>query len=110
MLVIFVNYFSGILKNAKNPMITKTSKKYLYSALILFLIAECMAQKPLFENSDFSKGNLLNWKLEGEDFSYTPATAAINPGWDVSGSETKDLAIRWDTRQEMYRQPELTQR
>jgi fructan beta-fructosidase len=75
--------------------------------LLLFLFQVSQAQEPLFENSDFSRGNLMNWTVTGEAFSYTPATAAINPGWDVTGSQQKDLAMRWDTRQEMYRQPEI---
>ncbi len=75
---------------------------------LLFLISAGQAQNPIFENSDFSKGNLENWTIKGESFGSTPATAPINPGWDVTGSESKDLKIRWDTRQEMYRQTLFT--
>lgn len=59
----------------------------------------------LFENSDFSRGDFLNWESKGEAFGEGPARDVTRPDGDVTGSAGKDLNLRWDNHPEVYCQP-----
>ena len=66
------------------------------------------ARESLFENSDFSKGDFVNWVLEGEAFGGGPARGVIPPDGDVTGTVGKDRKLRWDNHPEVFRQPEFS--